>query len=114
MNIQETVDGKFEGKAQKLEINLNSKTFEGDKELLEKLTIENIDQVDTDDASEDSEGNVEGTIRIYLTTHGGWDTVWFTGESFSPLWLRFDTIESQEERKQILDELLEKVSREMI
>jgi len=95
-----------------LNISLGTNTIEGDRNLLNLLTFENIEEVDLEELLDDSEGNAEGTISIFLKTNGGFDNININGEHFSPLLIAYNTWNA-DEQKVLISELKEKLEREM-
>lgn len=98
----------FEAKGKFLQININKHTTAGEKMLISNLSISTVDEVDADELEDNSEGNLDGTVLIWM----GADMVEVTGENFSPLFKKFDTL-SDKKKLSVLDGLKEKIKQEM-
>lgn len=95
-----------------LNISLGTNTVDGDVNLLNLLTFDNIEEVDIEELSVDSDGNAEGTIGIFLKSNNGFDNININGESFSPLFIAYNTWLTSIQ-KVLITELKEKLTVEM-
>ena len=91
--------------ARELKVDLITDTFSGDKTLLNDLIDGKISEFDADDADENDEGNVDGTITIFLNDQ---DRLDITGENFSIDILDFNRL-GDADQKEILSELIAKI-----
>lgn len=99
----------IESDSQQLTINLNTKKISGPIELLKQLKADDVDEVDLDEVEEDSEGNLEGALLIWI----GDKSVEVTGGHFSPMWTRYSVLKTKTERQKVIDELVTKINREL-
>lgn len=98
----------FEAKGKVLKINLNKQTVSGDKSLFNDIVFGVVDEVDADGLEDNSDGNLDGSLMIWM----GDASVEIAGENFSPLFSKFDTL-SDKKQKTALEELKEKIKQEM-
>jgi hypothetical protein len=95
-----------ESKSRRLNVDTDSGLAFGDTSLIADFVASKVTELDADEAEKNSEGNVDGTITIFLGDND--DVVEITGENFSPLVLKYDSL-NDKKRQEVIEDLLAKI-----